>query len=96
MEALNRADLFKIVLDLITKIQEFDGNSKQLVDFLDRIDAIAPTIDSFEDEAKFILTGYIKDRIVGRAKVEIQKHGRVNTWSEIKSILKTNYSLLIS
>ncbi|XP_055854701.1 uncharacterized protein DDB_G0292186-like [Episyrphus balteatus] len=96
MEFVNPVDRFKIILDLITKIPEFDGNSKYLLDFLDRVDAISVTIDSFEESAKVILMGYVKDKIVGRAKSEIQKHGRLNTWSEMKNVLKNNFGERLS
>ncbi|XP_055909559.1 probable serine/threonine-protein kinase clkA [Eupeodes corollae] len=91
MEVLTPAEKFKLVLDLITKIPEFDGNSKNLVDFLDRVDCIIHTVESFEESAKVILVGYVKDKITGKARCQLQRHGRLTTWAEIKEVLKNNF-----
>lgn len=87
MDQLNTADKFKVVLELITKIPEFSGNSNCLVDFLATIDALIPTLITFEAESLVILSGYIKDKIVGNARCELQKHGNINEWTEIRQIL---------
>lgn len=96
MAIIDPVDKFKLTLELITKIPEFDGNNKNLLYFLDRVDSLMSTIESFEDSAKNLLLGYIKDKVVGKAKCQLQRHGRQNNWSEIKTILKNNFGERLS
>lgn len=92
MEDLSAADKFKVVLDLISKIPEFDGNSSSLLYFFDRIDSLVPILTSLDSNSTTILSGFINDKIVGKARIEIQKHGRLNDWCQIKEVLKTNFA----
>ncbi|XP_055839557.1 homeobox protein 4-like [Episyrphus balteatus] len=96
METINPADRLKIVLDLIHKLPEFNGSSNLLNDFLDRVDSLAHVVSTFDNNTQSILLGYIKDRIIGKARIELQKHGRLGDWNQIREILKTNFSEKLS
>ncbi|XP_055915330.1 GATA zinc finger domain-containing protein 14-like [Eupeodes corollae] len=96
MEELSPPEKFKIALDLISKLPEFDGNNKCLIEFLDRVDSISFMVNSFEDAARAVLTGYIKDKVTGKARGQLQKHGRLTTWSEIRDVLKNDFGERLS
>lgn len=63
MEILTPSELFKVTLELISKIPEFNGNSNNLINFLDRVDSINTIIDSFDEFLKITLIGFVKDKI---------------------------------
>ncbi|XP_055910420.1 GATA zinc finger domain-containing protein 15-like [Eupeodes corollae] len=96
MEAINPAERFKIIVGLINKVPEFNGDSSLLIDFLDRIDTLSHIVATFDASTQTLLLGYIRDRIVGKAKLELQKHGRLADWAQIRDILKTNFAEKLS
>lgn len=96
MDVISVTDKFKIILDLINKLPEFNGNTNCLVDFIDRVDSLAHILSTFDQNTIVLLSGYIKDKIVGKAKIELQKHGRQNTWDEVKTVLKHAFSEKLS
>lgn len=96
MDNFNNVDKFKIVLDLINKIPEFNGNSSGLVHFLDRVDSLAPILSTFDEGSLIIISGFLRDKIVGKARIELQKHGRVSDWTQVKEILKNNFGERLS
>lgn len=58
---------------------------------MDRVDSVAYSFENSDVSTKALLSGYIKDKIVGRARCELQKHGRICTWSQIRGILKNSF-----
>ncbi|XP_055918445.1 GATA zinc finger domain-containing protein 4-like [Eupeodes corollae] len=96
MDSIDVTVRFKVVLDLITKIPEFNGNTNCLVEFLDRVDSIAPILTTFDETTVRMLSGYIRDKIVGKARIELQKHGRIDDWSQLKEILKISFGERLS
>lgn len=91
MENLSIPEKFKIILDFIARLPEFSGEDNNLIEFLERVDAIAPTVLTFNETNRAVLTGYIRDKIVGKARRTLQRQGRLDNWSEIKETLKSNF-----
>ena len=57
---------------------------------------MTPILTTFDSNSLTILSGFVKDKIVGRARVELQKHGRVNDWNLIKLILTRAFGEKVS
>lgn len=81
-------EVFEMLVKCIANIQPFDGNEKQLFNFINRIDALVPLIETLNIHFKRIIIGYIQDRLTHEARDTILKHGQVETWTELKSVLK--------
>ncbi|XP_055846908.1 putative uncharacterized protein DDB_G0286901 [Episyrphus balteatus] len=79
MESINSTERFKIILDCINKLPEFNGNTNLLIDFLDRVDSLSVVVATFDVNTQTLLLGYIKDKIVGKAKLELQKHEKCSS-----------------
>lgn len=85
MEAIPTTERLKITLDLIANIPNFDGNTSYF------LDSLAPIFATFHPNVSVIITNYIRDKIVGRARLELQKHGRLDNWDEMKEVLKNRF-----
>lgn len=81
-------EVFEMLVKCIANIQPFDGNEKQLFNFINRIDALVPLIETLNIHFKRIIIGYIQDRLTHGARDTMLKHGQVETWTELKSVLK--------
>lgn len=82
---------FKVVTTVLNGIQNFDGSSGSLINFLGRIDSIIPVINTLDANIKLILIGMVKDKIVGNARKSLLKYGDLNNWSDIKNALKREH-----
>ena len=75
----------------ISYMPEFDGSKFCLLGFLNRIESLIPLINSLGNENKPIVLGYIYDKIVGKAKINLIRNGTVPSWTELRVILIRNH-----
>lgn len=73
----------------IKLIPEFDGNRQQLHKFLACCDIVSKTASSANDKTAFL--NLVKTKLCGRAYNSI-KYKNIDTWDNLKDILKTQYS----
>lgn len=83
---------FNLMLSCIREIPTFDGREQsQLPDFLAQVEALLPSIATFEENNRNILFGYIKNKCIGKTREAIHRYGVVGTWEVLKEILVTNF-----
>lgn len=86
------ADTFKLALDCISVIADFDGNDRsQLPEFIKQIEALDPIINSCENGFKQILFSFIKNKCTGKARLAIQNSDNIGSWIILRELLKKNF-----
>lgn len=91
MDNMRNADRFNIIIKFVTRITTFNGNREDLLNFIDRVEQLTPSIEGFDVDFKEIILGYILDRVVGDARKTVLMHGRIQTWTELKTVLIRNH-----
>ena len=81
-------EVFELLVKCIARIQPFDGEEKQLPNFINRIDALTPMINTLDIPLQKIIVGYVQDRLTNGARDTMLKHGQVETWTELKDVLR--------
>lgn len=74
------------------KLPLFDGRTENLKSFLDVVDVMVPTLQTYDLESQRIVANIIKTKLTGRAQLIININNHLQTWNEIKYILVSNFS----
>lgn len=83
---------FQMALSCITEITAFDGTDiNQLPDFINQVECLMPTIQTFAVENQRILFNYIKNKCTGRTREALHRSEGVTYWNSVKEILLRNF-----
>ncbi|XP_067638828.1 uncharacterized protein DDB_G0267764-like [Eurosta solidaginis] len=82
---------FKLISTNLNSVPPYDGNENALLGFVERIDLMIPTLESFPDDLQVLLIGNIKDKIVGNARRSLLINGNPHTWELVRKVLVDNH-----
>ncbi|XP_047100847.1 uncharacterized protein LOC124719682 [Schistocerca piceifrons] len=77
----------KEALCIVSKV--FEGNKKDLREFIENVDAAFELVKPEEHET---LLKFVKAKITGEARSRLQVRERTGTWQEVKRVLEENYA----
>lgn len=79
-----------LTLEFLVKLmpENFDGDRYKLRSFIKQVDAV---FDLATEEQKIPLILYVKSKIVGKAREQIDIHCDLTTWDEIAELLINLY-----
>ncbi|XP_047112143.1 uncharacterized protein LOC124788904 [Schistocerca piceifrons] len=77
----------KEALCIVSKV--FEGNKKDLREFIENVDAAFELVKPEEHET---LLKFVKAKITGEARSRLQVRERTGTWQEVKHVLEENYA----
>lgn len=78
-------------LKYIERLPEFDGKGNDLINFLDLVELIIPSVIKYDISSQNILLSRIKSKLVNKARVVIEVNNNAKTWSEIREVLINNF-----
>lgn len=74
------------------KLPTFGGRTEELKAFLDIVEVMVPTLQTYDLESQRIVVNIIKTKLTGRAQMIININSHISSWQDIKSILISNFS----
>lgn len=78
-------------LKYLNKLHPFNGDSRELQNFIDLIDRIHPILAKYDDLGQCIFSDIIKSKLVGKAREVAEINAHITSWDDMKTMLINNF-----
>lgn len=78
-------------LKYLSRLPELDGSFDRLQNFIDLINRIYPTLQTYNEVSQLVFLDVIKSKLIGKAREVMDINYHVNSWPEIKTLLNHNF-----
>ncbi|XP_055851897.1 putative uncharacterized protein DDB_G0282133 [Episyrphus balteatus] len=78
-------------LKYISKLPDFNGDYRELQNFIDLVDKIHPVLVKYDQLSQSIFSDYLKSKVKGKAREVLEINSHITSWPDIKATLISNF-----